>query len=580
MFRRIEQHAQERPDAVALWQCFAGQEAQATTWVQLVALIRAYSLRLRVFASANDFVGLFLARSADCVAAMLACQEVGKTFVCLNRKLRPPQINAILQGISHASGDTAVPVLTDGPGLMTLASSPEPSSFIAKSRWRVIHDRTFLPPHQRAMDRLRAEQWLDIDMLEKEPGVICENDLRHIYWPSSPSPCTQGEDKSEGPDLPPRSLASLEQDSRSTCCLFTSGSTGQPKGVLIGHGDLKDRAIAETALFGINTGDVLLNVLPFSFDVGLNQLFTVLHSGCALVMLDSFLPADILKTAAQFKVTGISGVPALWLDMLNSGMRFDRTASHAALRYITLSGGDLCVRDMDRLAAMAGGAGIFKTYGQSETFRSSALVPHEFATGGIRRQSVGRPFAGAKFYIVRSDGSLAAAGEEGQIVHTGIGIMLGYLDGSEREGKLLPNPFQSHEDTSPMAIFTGDMGCVDADGYLFVKGRQDAMLKVAGNRIYPAEIAAQILVLPHVIEAEVLGIKSPDGQTEIVAFVVADAAGLSELGLRRELTARLPSYMVPRRVILLQRMPRTANGKPDRPALLQQLESMPYGNQQ
>jgi len=77
-----------------------------------------------------------------------------------------------------------------------------------------------------------------------------------------------------------------------------------------------------------------------------------------------------------------------------------------------------------------------------------------------------------------------------------------------------------------------------------------------------------------------LGIKSPDGQTEIVAFVVADAAGLSELGLRRELTARLPSYMVPRRVILLQRMPRTANGKPDRPALLQQLESMPYGNQQ
>jgi acyl-coenzyme A synthetase/AMP-(fatty) acid ligase len=103
-----------------------------------------------------------------------------------------------------------------------------------------------------------------------------------------------------------------------------------------------------------------------------------------------------------------------------------------------------------------------------------------------------------------------------------------------------------------------------------VNGRRDAMLKIAGNRVYPREIVEQAMAIAGVREAEVVGAKSPDGQTHLVAFIAAN----SETGtataplLRRELAARLPSYMVPREVIVLDAIPRTASGKPDRPALI------------
>ena len=343
------------------------------------------------------------------------------------------------------------------------------------------------------------------------------------------------------------------------CCLFTSGSTGTPKGVLISAQDLHIRAAAEVKCFQLTAADVLLCVLPFSFDVGLNQLISGIFAGCTIVLSDSWLPADIVRATARFGVTGISAVPAIWNDLLGSRLRFDSPT----LRYVTVSGGDLPVERLQQLKDVIGPAGLIKTYGQSETFRSTALLPDEFKQ---KPASVGRAFGGADVYILRADGTRGAPNESGEIVHAGLGTMLRYLDGEN--SNLRDNPFRGPDNPNAHAIFTGDTGHIDDDGFLFIEGRRDAMLKIAGNRVYPQEITNQLLLLPGVDIAEIVADKNALGETQIIAFIVPQSAvSLNQTQLRREMVQRLPSYMVPRDIVIVDELPRTASGKIDRMAL-------------
>jgi acyl-CoA synthetase (AMP-forming)/AMP-acid ligase II len=373
----------------------------------------------------------------------------------------------------------------------------------------------------------------------------------------------------------------LDMNAAATC-LFTSGSTGKPKGVLISREDLMGRVTAEIDWFGLTTDDVLLSILPFSFDVGLNQLLTALAVGAELVVLDSWLPADILSATEARRVTGICGVPAIWQDMINAGLGFDKRVRHAALRYITVSGGSLPTSQLERLAQHAHGVGIFKTYGQTEAFRATSLRPEEFQR---KLESVGRPFAGARVYVVNEDGTRCGPGEIGEVVHTGLGVMIGYLDktaaGGDTNGKLRANPFYGDDDPSPLAIFTGDMGYLDVEGYLYLKGRADCMLKIMGNRVYPQEITNQIVSIPGVREASVAGITRELGQTMLVAFVaVSREAELSVGAVRKALREKLPSYMIPHEIVLVHRMPRTVAGKLDERRLMEEYatrQTMPAG---
>jgi acyl-coenzyme A synthetase/AMP-(fatty) acid ligase len=361
-------------------------------------------------------------------------------------------------------------------------------------------------------------------------------------------------------------LPLLEDDpQRVGCCLFTSGSTGMPKGVLIAEQDLRNRAIAEIALFELKYDDILLNILPFSFDVGLNQLLSTITAGCSLVLLDSWQCRDILKSIEKFNVTGISGVPSIWRDLVNSGLWFDTKTAHASLRYITISGGDLAPQHLDLIPQLVPNVRIFKTYGQTESFRSTALHPSDFHR---KKGSIGKPFEKVHIYIVRENGSLCDKNEVGEIVHTGLGTMLGYLSNEDAQDKLRPNPFFGNEDRSPSAIFTGDLGYLDEEGYLFLKGRRDAMLKIADNKTYPQEISNQILKIKEVREAEVVGIGTEEGHTILFAFVVLkEGITLDSEEIRQQLITQLPSYMVPREIVILTAIPRTSSAKTDYPFL-------------
>lgn len=529
LFQHIQINAQKNPQKIALWHWFNKEESISITFHELAVKAQQFAITFCQQASDTMIIPLYLSKSFDCVAAMIGAIGAGKAFACLNKKLRVPQLNHILHDSSAKIG------LIDGVGAMNFRQELRAGMPLTQTSWWLLPERNFITPYQKAVEKMRElgtkiEKW----------SVACEMAV---------------------PEL-------KEDTQRVGCCLFTSGSTGMPKGVLIAEQDLRDRALAEVAWFELTTDDVLLNILPFSFDVGLNQLLSSLTVGCSLVLLDSWLPADILHVTAQFKVNGISSVPAIWLDMLNANLSFNTSGEHRALRYITVSGGDLSTQHLQQLPQLAPAAGIFKTYGQTEAFRATSLKPHEFNT---KRQSVGKPFSGVHIYIVREDGSLCQPNEVGEIVHTGLGVMLGYLGGSDPQYKLRPNPFCSEKDTSDMAIFTGDLGYLDTEGYLFLKGRRDAMLKIAGNRVYPKEITNQLLLLDYIQEAEVVGLKLDNNETELVAFIVLKQGfEMITLQIRRQLASYLPSYMVPRELVILTTMPRTTSGKPDYLLLMEQ----------
>jgi acyl-coenzyme A synthetase/AMP-(fatty) acid ligase len=315
--------------------------------------------------------------------------------------------------------------------------------------------------------------------------------------------------------------------------LFTSGSTGEPKGVRVGRSDLDARALAEVEAFSLGSGDRILSLLVFAFDVGLNQLLSSLLAGSTLVVQPYWLPGDVLDAVEKERITGISAVPAVWRACLVADAAFG-AERHGSLRYLTISGGDLPEPLLARMPGLAGPAGIIKTYGQTETFRSAMLLPAEFTE---RPTSVGRVFPGARFRVDP---------ETARIHHSGLGTMLGYL---------------GSEGPPPESVDTGDLGRVDEGGYLFVTGRDDDMVKRAGNRVYPGEVARALIAFPSVADAEVVAVRDDDGEGHLAAFVIVSGGDAPS---RRELTKELPGYLVPSVVCEVRSFPLTPNGKPDR----------------
>jgi acyl-CoA synthetase (AMP-forming)/AMP-acid ligase II len=541
LFDRLQDHGEARADRPAVWQRRLDGSYEATAYGALAASARRLANAFRARVPEGRVIPLCLAKTPDCIAAVLGSLGAGRPFACVNQKLRPPQVERILN-------ETQAPVaLIDAAGLLALKGGIAPGSAIARTHWWLVRGLGFGPTHERLADQLRA--------------VAPVEDWAPDAWPDAfPRQADVGTNPAAAGD-----------PGRVGCCLFTSGSTGSPKGVLIGADDLLARAEAEVFWYGLTEADVLLSILPFSFDVGLNQLLSAVRVGCELVILDSWFPRDILKAVEARRVTGVSSVPSIWLDFLNHRLKFDTKGAHASLRYLTVSGGDMSRRHLDELPDIAEGVGLFKTYGQTEAFRATSLKPHEYAA---KRYSVGRAFHGVRVYVVGEGGMRVGSNEPGEVVHTGLGVMLGYLDGNDPQNKLRPNPFAGPDDPAPLAVFTGDQGHLDEEGYLFLSGRQDDMVKIQGNRIYPNEVRDQLLALPGVGLAEVVAVKSAE-QTRLVAFVIPSVgAALQGPAVQRQLAGRAPSYMVPELVVVKEGLPRTASGKPDRPALAAEADAL------
>ena len=348
-------------------------------------------------------------------------------------------------------------------------------------------------------------------------------------------------------------------DTDMAAILYTSGSTGAPKGVVLSHRNMVAGAASVASYLGLTAADRLLAVLPLSFDYGLSQLTTAFLRGASVVLMNYLFPKDIVAAVREHRITGLAAVPPLWIALGRLAWPHDCT-----LRFITNSGGAMPVVTVDALREALPQAEIFLMYGLTEAFRSTYLPPAEVTR---RPGSIGRAIPNAEVLVVRPDGTLCDADEPGELVHRGALVALGYWNDAARTAlRFRPAPGQDPALPLPeLAVWSGDTVRRDADGFLYFVGRGDEMIKVSGYRISPTEVESVLHASGLVSEVAVFGIDDATLGQAIVAVAVADPGAVDRAALLAECKRRLPAYMVPAHIVLRsEALPRNPNGKIDR----------------
>jgi len=342
--------------------------------------------------------------------------------------------------------------------------------------------------------------------------------------------------------------------------LYTSGSTGRPKGVMLSHANLWLGAVSVAQYLGLESDDVVLGVLPLSFDYGQNQLLSAWKAGASVVPLDYLTSRDVIKACARHGVTTLAAVPPLWVQLVEQDWPADAIS---AMRRLTNSGGALTVDLVRRLRAQFPAARLFPMYGLTEAFRSTYLDP---AQVDAHPTSMGKAIPFAEILVVDDEGCETAPGVEGELVHCGPLVAQGYWQDATRTAERF-KPAPACSTYGGMAVWSGDRVVRDAEGLLYFSGRRDAMIKSAGNRISPQEIEDAAIATGLVAEAVALGV--PDERLGQAVHLVVRGGG-DDAGLRAALKRDLPNFMQPQVIRWVDAMPINPNGKIDRTALAAQ----------
>lgn len=359
-----------------------------------------------------------------------------------------------------------------------------------------------------------------------------------------------------GDALPPSAAAPDDL----AAILYTSGSTGLPKGVMLSHANLWLGAESVASYLKIAPDDRVLAVLPLSFDYGQNQLLSAWYAGAAVAPIDYLTPRDVVKAVARHRATTLAGVPPLWVQLVES----DWPAEAAAhLRRLTNSGGALTPALIGAMRATFPNADIYPMYGLTEAFRSTFLDP---ALVADHPTSIGRAIPHAEILVCRPDGSICADDEPGELVHCGPLVAQGYWrDDARTAERFRPAPPASLYGGT--AVWSGDTVRRDADGLLTFVGRDDAMIKTAGNRVSPTEVEDAAIASGLVYEAVAFGVPDPRLGAAIILIVRGKEGRADAEGLGAHLRQSLPNFMQPQRVEWRDRLPRNPNGKLDRVAI-------------
>ncbi len=339
--------------------------------------------------------------------------------------------------------------------------------------------------------------------------------------------------------------------------LYTSGTTGAPKGVTLTHGNLLANASAVVGYLGLSERDSVLSILAFYYAYGASVLHThLICGGCVVLAQNLLFPHLLMDTIARERISGFSGVPSTYALLLERVKLGDYDLS--SLRYLTQAGGAMSPVLTRRMRAALPDARLFVMYGQTEATSRLTWLPPERLDEKLG--SVGIPVDGVALRIAREDGSDAATGEPGEVRVRGANVMRGYWNNPEATATILHDGW----------LRTGDMGHLDADGYLFLAGRRSDMIKTGAHRVHPNDIEDVIVELAGVSEAAVVGIDDDVLGQVIKAFVVAPGLPLrSENMVKAHCRERLASYKIPREIEFVSALPRTASGKVRRAALLE-----------
>lgn len=465
----------------------------------------------------GDRVGIYLDKRIETVAAILGTSAADGVFVPINTLLRGRQVGYIM-----ADCDVRVLVTT------------------RTSHGRMADDLANLP----ALEHVVLLDGLPDDGAALPYAVHAWDDVRGDAAPAQ-----------AGVDI---DMAAI---------LYTSGSTGKPKGVVLSHRNLVSGAESVSSYLANHADDVILSVLPLSFDAGFSQLTTAFNAGAHVVLCNYVLPSEVVTLCARHRVTGLTCVPPLWIQLVEQSWPEEATRS---LRYFANTGGRMPRATLDRLRSTFTGAAPYLMYGLTEAFRSTYLDPAEVDR---RPDSIGKAIPNAEILVVGPDGTECAPGEEGELVHRGALVALGYWgDAARTAERFRPAPSQHAGLTTELAVWSGDLVTRDEEGFLYFVGRADDMIKTSGYRVSPTEVEEVVYATGIARDAVALGVDDDRlGQQIVLVVSPPEGSDLDPDALLAVLRSELPRYMVPARVEVRDSLPRSANGKFDRTVLRAQV---------
>ncbi|MYS60179.1 MULTISPECIES: non-ribosomal peptide synthetase [Streptomycetaceae] len=356
--------------------------------------------------------------------------------------------------------------------------------------------------------------------------------------------------------------------------LYTSGSTGQPKGVMVEHRSVVNRLDWMQRRYPLGVGDVLLQKTPVSFDVSVWELFWWPLAGASLALPAPGAekdPQEILAAIDRHRVTAVHFVPSMFapfLDLLESDPAALATAS--VLRRVFCSGEALPPGQVDRFNRLLAAAGtrLVNLYGPTEATVDVSYHDCPADPGRpVRRVPIGRPIDNIRLHVLDQHGNPQPTGVPGELCVAGVGVARGYLGRPELTAeKFTEDPF-----TPGGRLYrTGDLARRLADGTLEYLGRIDGQVKIRGNRVELGEVEHRLAALPGVRAAVAVAVPSRTGGTTLAGGYLADAP-LDPAAIRARLAETLPEYMIPARFTRLEAVPLTPNGKTDRAALVRLL---------
>lgn len=338
--------------------------------------------------------------------------------------------------------------------------------------------------------------------------------------------------------------------------LYTSGSTGRAKGVMVSHANLIAGAESVASYLSTTPDDRTLAALPLSFDFGLSQLTTAWSRGASAALLDYLAPRDVVRAVERFGCTQLGAVPPLWVQLVEQAWGPTR------LRTLSNTGGRLPVPVVRRLREMFPAARLHLMFGLTEAFRATTLPPE---LADAHPDSIGRAIPGAEVLVCRPDGSLAADDEPGELVQMGPHVAQGYWRDAERTAeRFRPAPAASR--LGGRAVWSGDTVRRDVEGLLYFVGRSDETIKTMGTRVSPTEVEEVAHASGAVTACAAFG--EADARAGQRVLLVASPRGPDAAArLAAHFRTAAPGYMAPARVVWLDALPLSANGKIDRAAL-------------
>lgn len=337
------------------------------------------------------------------------------------------------------------------------------------------------------------------------------------------------------------------------CLIYTSGTTGDPKGVMSDHSNVVFAASSIIEYLENRESDVVINVLPLSFDYGLYQLLMTFKFSGTLVLEKSFTyPAAVLKKMEQERVTGFPGVPTVYAMLLPMDLSaFDLSS----LRYLSNTAAALPVSHIEAIRKKFPKATLYSMYGLTETKRTLFLPPAELDR---RPGSVGVPIPGTEAWVEDESGRRLGPGEVGELVVRGRHVMRGYWEAPEATN----NRYRPGMVPGERSCYTGDLFRMDEDGFFYFVGRRDDIIKSRGEKVPPKEVEAVLYQLQGVREAAVIGVSDPVLGQAIKAFVVvAEGIAFTDKQVLAHCRAHLEDYMVPKHVEFRSELPKTSSGK-------------------